>query len=249
MKILCIIILLIPLKIFGQNVTVPGQVLDQKSNPVEAAEIDVVGENATTTTDNTGIFSLKLPASIKAGGLITLRISKNGYKTTTKHISASPLMVPIRLTKISGPIAKTKDTTRTNTQSASPQTNTVVQGSQHIVSGTGNNVGINGDVNINAEKRLGSDYLELIYNYVEDLVRNKNFDGNNIVVTREQNCNYPRIVKQIVSYLNSKGFKATEGYEMRSPPIEAIKIDTIEQHIQNTNQKKQINILVGEFDQ
>jgi hypothetical protein len=251
MKALYIVILLIPIKIFGQNLTIPGQVLDQKNTPIEAAEISIVGENSITTTDYTGVFSLKLSGNIKSGDVITLRISKDGYKTATKHISVSPLIVTIKLTKISGSISKIrlKDTVGTKTQSTPSQTNSVVQGSQHIVAGIGNNVGINGDVNINAEKKLALDYLEAIYHYVDDLVRNKNFDGNKITVARESNCNYPGVVKQIINYLNSKGFKATEGFEMRSPPIEAIKIDTLQTPNPNKGQKKQITIQVGEFAQ
>jgi len=85
---------------FSQGITIPGQVTDTKNNPVSQVTISVVGANSTAITDELGIFSLKLSKSIKKGDEITIRASKSGYKTVSRHIAVSSLMIPIRLIKI-----------------------------------------------------------------------------------------------------------------------------------------------------
>lgn len=81
------------------QIRITGQIIDLQNNPIPSATINVVGLNSTGTSDNSGVFFLSLPDNIKKGDLITLRVSKQGYKATTKHTPASYLSIAIKLNK------------------------------------------------------------------------------------------------------------------------------------------------------
>jgi hypothetical protein len=100
------------------------------------------------------------------------------------------------------------------------------------------------------EKPLTADYLQKIGDYVDDLVKNKGFDGNSIVVFTENYATYPKMSQQIIEYLQKKSYKATEGFATTAPFVDAIKIDTVminRMFIHHPGDKKRIGIYVGRF--
>lgn len=83
---------------FAQS-KITGQILDSKRVPVSLATISIVGENATATSDDLGIFILTIPYKIKRGDVITIRITKVGYKALTRQIAVSYLSTSFTLLK------------------------------------------------------------------------------------------------------------------------------------------------------
>jgi hypothetical protein len=140
-----------------------------------------------------------------------------------------------------------KDTTK----SKGINSTNVTGNNNHVVGGSGNSVGVNGDINVNTEKKLADNYLLAIGTYVDNLIKDKNFDGNNIIVLTESYCNYPGVTQQIIDYLKNKDYKATEGFATTAPAINEVKIDTSQRHtgyqLNKTVSKKVITIYVGRF--
>ncbi len=99
MRYLVIILLLTRSAVYAQNAKITGQVTDTKNNPITYATVDVIGKNSTNTTDELGRFVLSLN-DIKQGDIITLKISKEGYKTAILHSPVSPLSIPIKLLRL-----------------------------------------------------------------------------------------------------------------------------------------------------
>lgn len=97
-KLIAISLLFISLQSFGQ-LKLTGQVLDFENNPLASVSIGIVGVNASSITDDTGVFFVTLPPSIKKGDIITLRVFKEGYKTINKYITVTPLSIQIKLTR------------------------------------------------------------------------------------------------------------------------------------------------------
>ena len=141
-----------------------------------------------------------------------------------------------------------KDTSKSKTNNSI----NVTGDKNHVVGGTGNFVGINGDVYVNAEKKLSDNYLKNIGDAVDFLVQKKNFDKNAIEVMTLQYCNYPDISQQIIDYLKKRGYTSEEGFGFRSPVVKGIFIDTMDfnRRILAVNKKlapKRFKILVGRF--
>jgi hypothetical protein len=97
-RLLTFLILLISVHGFGQ-IKLTGQIVDLKNNPIPNANISVVGLTASGVTDESGVFFATLPTSVKKGDIITIRVSKEGYNTISKHIAATYLSIPIKLSK------------------------------------------------------------------------------------------------------------------------------------------------------
>ena len=78
-------ILILPMCVNGQNYTIKGRVLDNKTYlPLEYAHIYLVNSNWGTITNIMGDFSITVPAETRSDEII--RISMLGYKTTELSI-------------------------------------------------------------------------------------------------------------------------------------------------------------------
>jgi len=95
-KPIIIILFFVSLQSFGQ-LKLTGQVSDLKNNPLANVSVSIVGLNASGITDDSGVFFLTLPSSIKKGDIITLRASRDEYKAINKHIAVTALSIPIKL--------------------------------------------------------------------------------------------------------------------------------------------------------
>lgn len=89
MKRLLFILLLslIPLTIFAQEITVSGIVVDSHNEPIPGATIEIVGRSETSTTDIDGRFVIHLPATAKK-----VKVSYPGYKPIEVKISDNMLI-------------------------------------------------------------------------------------------------------------------------------------------------------------
>jgi hypothetical protein len=95
--IFCSIILMSYYVTFSQNLTVSGTVVDEKKNVIAHASVTVVGTNISDNTDDEGQFVLTMYSSQKKGDLITIRVEKNGFNTSTRKISISDLPLAVTL--------------------------------------------------------------------------------------------------------------------------------------------------------
>ncbi len=93
--------LIIALLLIGYNgnaqMRVNGKVLDDHNNPIGLATVSVVGKNCMATTDDYGSYIITLPNEVKKGDIVTLRVSKSGYKIGTKHLPVSYQSTDINL--------------------------------------------------------------------------------------------------------------------------------------------------------
>lgn len=86
-----------------------------------------------------------------------------------------------------------------------------IQGNgNHVVAGTGNNVGVNGDLYINAEKTLTPSGLAMVNKSV-DSIRTLYKLPKVINIMMYPYCNAPNMVHQLVEYFNNNGYEATGG--------------------------------------
>ncbi len=91
-KVSFLLLMFIAVDVSGQDISMPGQVLDSKKNPITGAQVNIVGENPFAVTDANGIFSLVIPNKIKKGSLLTLRVSKGGYITSSRLVPVSQII-------------------------------------------------------------------------------------------------------------------------------------------------------------
>lgn len=73
--ILLLFVFSLPIAAFAQTATVVGNVLDQKNNPIDLANVAVLNEKGGTTTDKNGYFKLEIPG----GKEVTIAISYIGF--------------------------------------------------------------------------------------------------------------------------------------------------------------------------
>ncbi|HTD98465.1 MAG TPA: carboxypeptidase-like regulatory domain-containing protein [Mucilaginibacter sp.] len=123
-KCFCIFVFLLVARCYGQ-IKITGQVIDAQNKPIPLATISLIGINTDATTDDSGVFFLILPNNIKKGDPITLRVSKAGYKITTKHTPASYLSISIKLIKNLNLISKTSLADKLNDNPKSVTSNQV----------------------------------------------------------------------------------------------------------------------------
>jgi len=266
-----ILFVLISGQVYAQQVTLTGQVADLKNAPISLATINFVGNSITTTTDDNGLFAIKLPLDFKKGDQLTIRVSKEGYKTSTRLITISPISIPIRLSRQSHYVKAATITTPTNLSAnvklgeqkipsssigGAPNINksfgdvspSIVGDNSHIVGGFGNSVGVNGDLNITTERKLADDFLSLVYTSVDDLVKSKGFSKNNISVLAEPYSNAPVITSQIVLYFKERGYSIGSGIiSSNGPMINGIRIDTSNRIFLQKDRGKGIKIILGYF--
>ncbi|NOW94009.1 hypothetical protein [Mucilaginibacter sp. SG564] len=95
----------------------------------------------------------------------------------------------------------------------------------HIVNGP--NSGINGDVNINQEKRLSENDKIALLNFIETTKKKYNFNPKCFAITMVNNSNGNLIASQIESLLKQQGYTMNGDYgtSMRYPPLKGIMID------------------------
>lgn len=143
---------------------------------------------------------------------------------------------------ISKQVSKKVDTAK---KEAKVDNSIAVQNSpnSHIVGGIGNQVGVNGDVNINTKYHLDDAGLARVFNAVDSLVKNKNFDKNKIVVYTENYSNGTDITDQLVVYFNQRGYHTHGAMAMSGRIIQGILVDTS----RIFPNQRQIKILVGRF--
>lgn len=85
-----LIFIAFPSLTYTQSLTINGTVTDQATNSmIGQVNISITGYNETATTDNDGVFFLKLNKSIHKGEAIILRYNKSGYSVRTKNIIVS----------------------------------------------------------------------------------------------------------------------------------------------------------------
>jgi len=111
MKYIIFLLLFANIQAFSQGIKVPIQVLDIKNNPISGASVDVVGKNASGISDDVGILSLAFPSTMKKGDEVTIRVKKDGYLVSTRHISVSSLITTVKLIKNKNWKSKTVNTT------------------------------------------------------------------------------------------------------------------------------------------
>jgi hypothetical protein len=93
-------IFLLQTSLFSQTLIITGTIVDENKNSISQASVSIVGKNILAESDQDGIYSLKLPASIKEGDIIILRVIKAGYEPYQRNsIAASGLSVNIKLKK------------------------------------------------------------------------------------------------------------------------------------------------------
>jgi len=97
---LLILLLSFPIIAYCQKITITGQITDIHNEPISLATVDIVGKNASNTSDDYGVFHITMPSNVKRGDVIVVRVSKQGFKTLTKQVSVSSLSMPIHLVKI-----------------------------------------------------------------------------------------------------------------------------------------------------
>lgn len=126
-----------------------------------------------------------------------------------------------------------RDVNKDNSVSANNSPNS------HIVGGAGNQVGVNGDVNINSERKLSDDLMALVFNSVDNMVKNKGFNKNNISIFPEPYNNAPTVPSQVMIYFRERGYQLGTfmGVDNR-PTIKGLMIDT---------SRKRITIIIGLF--
>jgi len=141
---------------YAQTIRQPGQVLTLKNLTVANASVSIAGTNAECITDESGIFSLVIPSALKKTEPITIRVQKGGYRTVSKLIAISPVIVTIKLAEI----PKTKKNLSTSTQQTPVKPVSVPDGpistdtkESHVVNGNGNTVGVNGNINYGVRQR------------------------------------------------------------------------------------------------
>jgi len=237
------IILLISKQLSAQQVTLTGQVADSRNNPIALATINFVGNSVSGTTDDDGLFSIKLPMGFKKGEQLTMRVSKEGYRTSTRLIIISPISIPIRLARIlhyNKKAATTLASTGLNAKGKPveniPNNNTSIDNispsifgnNNHIVSGFGNSIGVNGDVNINQERHLlDADKIAMI-NFINNLKQSKQSTTNCFKMSLTSNSNGTKVALEIEEYLKGLGYtRKGEGYgtSFLSKPLLGISID------------------------
>ncbi|MBD1364423.1 carboxypeptidase regulatory-like domain-containing protein [Mucilaginibacter sp. ZT4R22] len=210
MKYIFAILIFTNLNAIAQELRMPGQVLDDKRTPIENVSVGVVGDNSFALTDANGLFLLILKSSFRPAQPITLRFSKTGYKTITKHTSVSSVVLSTSLIK-----QKTNNHTPTTTNngikpkdSLPRQSNdgTIVGDNSHNIIGNGNNVGVNGDLNINTEKHLLDLQKVEILNFIENLKKQKNSTTNSFQLSLTSNSNGRTFSNELVEFLKSKGY-------------------------------------------
>ncbi len=111
----------------------------------------------------------------------------------------------------------------------------------HIVGGTGNNVGVNGDVNINDDARLSDEAMNWLFNWIDNKIKNQGFKIGNLSISTEPYSNAPNLPSQIISYFKKRGYTIDSFGLVFSggPMIEGVYIDT--------GKMPKINIIIGHF--
>lgn len=67
-----------------------GTVLDRSLRPIRGATVTLVELDATTLSDDAGLYRLPLPADLPPGGEATLRVSAAGYAAAELRIRLGP---------------------------------------------------------------------------------------------------------------------------------------------------------------
>src|SRR5882724_25540 len=93
----------------AQTTLITGIVMDENNKPVANAQIDVVGKNTNTITDDNGKFALTLRKTAK-GDLIIIRTTKKSYVVSSVRQAVSELPITIKIygSKGSGDIPSKK---------------------------------------------------------------------------------------------------------------------------------------------
>lgn len=231
-KILTILILVISSHGFGQ-IKLTGQIVDVRNNPLPNASINVVGLTASAVSDESGVFFATLPISIKKGDIITLRVSKDGYNTISKHIAATFLSIPIKLSKELHPRKKiiTSNAIPTNSNSAQSKSYSEPPSQSTAVTSYFQSGGITaGQVNI---APLARHLDDATIGQLQSFMTDKN---EKIVVTSVMGDSEAfQYANEISKFLKSNGYAKVDGVNQAiySEPIQGqyINRDTLGVHI------------------
>jgi hypothetical protein len=187
------------------QVRMTGQILDLQNNPIQGSTIDVVGANSNGISDSAGVFFLTLPTNIQKGDLITLRISKLGYKTVTKHLSVSYLSFSIRLLKDLKEKVKTPE--NAVVQQSPPQTSTTTENQPNNVNSYFQTGGITAGQVIIAppNRKLDQTNSTQLLNNLPD--KNEKID----VTCVWGDSDSFQFATQILDFLKAQGYKSVEG--------------------------------------
>jgi len=100
----------------------------------------------------------------------------------------------------------------------------------HSVSGSNNNVGVNGDVNVNEPPVLDSEYLVWVFKTFKRIATGE--DSNNVIINMGEGSNGSYIQKQIVDYFKANNVKivgtgmvlgVVDGIKFQdAPPMKAV---------------------------
>jgi len=143
---------------------------------------------------------------------------------------------------------KAFSTVQTNTNGVNVNGNNNTTGSSHVFNGSGNQFNapfINGDLNLGRDLELSEQSITSLFKLIDDLVRNKGFDAENISVIPTPFCNAPGISGQIIRYFKARGYSLNAGFMAENiPTFNDMQIDT-SGHL--SPHQKQINIYLGIF--
>ncbi len=94
----------------------------------------------------------------------------------------------------------------------------------HVVQG--NNYGVNGDLNVNAEKELQEQNKKPLIDFIEKLKRDNKTNTNCITVWSTPNTNSSKMMPQIIEFLKSKGYNVEqEGQKTFVPMLKGIDVN------------------------
>ncbi len=238
-----LLLIVLSFKSYGQ-IKITGQVVDAQNKPIALATINLAGKNIDATTDDSGVFFLTLPDNIKSGDPITLRVSKSGYKITTKNTPVSYLSISIKLNRDLSPNNKTSTALSQSNGLSKPITTTQIDNQPSNVTSYFQSGGITAQtVNINQEKQLNEADKKYLMQFIENIKAKFNFNPTCFTISMVNNSNGNKIAAQIESTLKANGYTMkgnTYGYEMRSPPVKGVEIN-------KSSEGDCLEILVGEI--
>jgi hypothetical protein len=187
---------------------------------------------------------LTLPDNVKTGDPITLRVSKSGYKITTKNTPASYLSMSIKLNKDLSLSNKPLATPSQDGALPKPITSTQIQNQPSNVTSYFQSGGITAQtVNINQEKQLNEAGKQYLIQFIETLKAKLNFIPTCFTISMVNNSNGNKIASQIEATLKANGYTMkgdSYDYMMRSPAVKGVEIN-------KSAEGDCLEILVGEI--
>ena len=93
------------------------------------------------------------------------------------------------------------------------------------INGNSNNVGVNGDVNINTERELQEKDKQPLLVFIEKVKKDNNTNTNCITVWSTSNTNSQKIIPQIIDFLKTQGYSVKpEGIKFFVPSLNGIDV-------------------------